>query len=86
MGSAISTHGLGKKFSGKVVVDGGIPRYSGVVYRLFGYTLLMLDVIVGTATLPGAVLSLTTNLVFLGAMVWLGLKLPDSEKVVLCAA
>jgi len=50
---------------------------------VLGYTLLMRDVIIGTATVSEAVFSLAANLLFLGVVVWLGLRLLNSEKVVL---
>ena len=61
-----------------------LSQYASI--PVLGYTLLMRDVIIGTTTLPEVVMSVATNLVFLGVVVWLGLKLLNSEKVVLRAA
>jgi ABC-type Na+ efflux pump permease subunit len=61
-----------------------LSQYASI--PVLGFTLLMRDVIIGTATVSEAALSLTTNLIFLVAVVWLGLKLLNSEKVVLRAA
>jgi sodium transport system permease protein len=58
-----------------------LSQYTSV--PVLGYTLLMRDVIIGTATLSEAAFSLAVNLVFLGAVVWLALRLLNSEKVVL---
>jgi sodium transport system permease protein len=61
-----------------------LSQYASI--PILGYTLLMRDVIIGAVTLPEAALSVTTNLVFLGVVIWLGLKLLSSEKVVLRSA
>ena len=61
-----------------------LSQYAAI--PVLGYTLLMRDVIIGTATLPEAAFSLAANAVFLAAVIWLGLKLLNSEKVVLRSA
>ncbi len=53
---------------------------------VLGYTLLMREVIIRTVSAPEVVLSLATNMVFLGVVVWLGLRLLNSEKAVLRSA
>jgi sodium transport system permease protein len=61
-----------------------LSQYASI--PVLGLTLLMRDVITGTITGAEAGLSLATNLVFLAAVIWLGLKLLSSEKVVLRSA
>jgi sodium transport system permease protein len=60
-----------------------LSQYAAI--PVLGYTLLMRDVIIGTATIPEAAFSIATNIVFLAVVVWLGLKLLNSEKVLLRA-
>jgi sodium transport system permease protein len=61
-----------------------LSQYASI--PILGYTLLMRDVIIGTASIWEAGLSLATNLIFLVVVVWLGLRLLNSEKVVLRAS
>lgn len=61
-----------------------LSQYASI--PVLGYTLLMRDVIVGSVTLQEAAFSIGANAVFLAAVVWLGLKLLNSEKVVLRSA
>jgi ABC-type Na+ efflux pump permease subunit len=58
-----------------------LSQYSAI--PVLGYALFMRDVILGTATLGEAALSVGANLIFLLVVVWLGLKLLNSEKVIL---
>ena len=50
---------------------------------LMGFTLLMRDVITQTATSSEIVASLSVNIIFLVFLLWLGLRMLNSEKVVL---
>jgi sodium transport system permease protein len=50
---------------------------------LMGFTLLMRDVITGTVTSLEIITSLSTNILFLVFLIWLGLRMLNSEKVVL---
>lgn len=61
-----------------------LSQYASI--PVLGLTLPMRDVITGTITATEAGLSLATNIVFLAAVIWLGLKLLSPEKVVLRSA
>jgi sodium transport system permease protein len=52
-------------------------------FPLIGFSLLIRDLILGSLTVTELVISVVVNLVFLVLMVWLGLKLLRSEKVIL---
>jgi hypothetical protein len=48
-----------------------------------GYTILIRDIILGTAGIPEIALSLAVNTVALFVLLWIGVKLLSSEKVIL---
>jgi len=50
---------------------------------LVGFTLLIRDMVLGTATITEVGSVVLVNLVFLAVLLWLGLKLLNSEKVIL---
>lgn len=58
-----------------------LAQYASI--PILGYAVFMRDVIVGAATLGEAAASVGANLVFLLVVIWLGLKLLNSEKVIL---
>lgn len=63
-----------------------LPPSQTAVYAtlpLMGYTILMRDVIMGTASAGEIVSSIGVNVLFLLLLLWLGLRLLNSEKVVL---
>jgi len=93
--SAVSMSALTKRFNDKPVVDGvSLDIPVGVAYGLRGPNgagkttiVRMLSTLLkptsGTATVSEAAFSLAADLLFLGLVVWLGLRLLNSEKVVL---
>ena len=50
---------------------------------IVGYTILIRDIILGTAGIPEIGLSLAVNTVALFVLLWIGIKLLSSEKVIL---
>ena len=58
-----------------------LAQYASV--PLVGYTILIRDIILGTASFQEVALSLTTNVLSLIVLVWLGIRLLSSEKVIL---
>jgi sodium transport system permease protein len=58
-----------------------ISQYAGI--PLLGYVVLMRDVIIGQATATEVLTSVVVNVVTLVFFVWLGLRLLNSEKVIL---
>ncbi|MDV3294163.1 MAG: ABC transporter permease [Nitrososphaerales archaeon] len=58
-----------------------LSQYAAI--PVLGYTLLLRDVVVGAATAGEAALSIGVNLVFLAVVIWLGLRLLNSEKIIL---
>jgi hypothetical protein len=63
------------------VPDSQLSQYASI--PLVGFTLLIRDMVLGTATLTEVGSVVLVNLVFLAVLLWLGLKLLNSEKVIL---
>jgi ABC-type Na+ efflux pump permease subunit len=58
-----------------------LSRYASV--PVVGFTLLIRDMVLGTATVGEVVSAVAVNLVFLGILIWIGLRLLNSEKIIL---